>query len=396
MPLTPDVVQQVRSAVQPQRLLETAVALIEIPSPTCSAAAVADRLEQIARSDGFEVQRVEANWPDAPAVVVRHRTGQPGRTLQFDGHLDTVHLPFVPPRFENGILFGSGASDMKGGVAAALEAMRALRDTRLLHEGGVLLTAHDHHESPWGDGRQVDGLIDAGILGDGVLLPEYLCDLLPTVSRGLAVLEARFVRDGLPVHEVLGGMEAPSVIAAGADLVLRLRELDRQLQARPHASGTRASCFVGQIHGGEIFNQSPVELTVHGTRRWLAGTAAAEVQVEFEQLCREVADRHHVQAQPRWHFTKDAYELDASDPLVAAFQAAHECLAGRPLPLGPKPFVDDGNTYGARGGIPAITHGPNARGAHTLHEEVPLDELVRVAAQYALTAAAFCAASSGV
>ena len=44
----------------------------------------------------------------------------------------------------------------------------------------------------------------------------------------------------------------------------------------------------------------------------------------------------------------------------------------------------------ARAGIPAITHGPHATGAHTLQEQVPVAELVRVALVYALTAVSFC------
>ena len=87
---------------------------------------------------------------------------------------------------------------------------------------------------------------------------------------------------------------------------------------------------------------------------------------------------------------RDAFELDESDPLVSAFQAAHEAISGRRLSRGAKPFVDDGNTFVARGRVPAITHGPDAKGAHTLNEAVPVAELVRVAQVYALTAVHFC------
>ena len=127
--ISPQLVEKIRRNVNHQRLLDTAMALIEVPSPTCSAGAVADQLASLLQDDGFEVERPVANWPEAPAVVVRFATDQPGRVLQFDGHLDTVHLPFVPPRHEHGNLYGSGASDMKGGIAAFVEALRVLRDT---------------------------------------------------------------------------------------------------------------------------------------------------------------------------------------------------------------------------------------------------------------------------
>src|SRR5262245_58344864 len=120
--------ERVLAAIKPARLLDTALRLVEIPSPTCEAGAVSDRLAELLRTDGFEVERPEAKWPQAPAIGTRLNGRRSGRTLQFDGHLDTVHLPFVPPRVEEGVLCGSGASDMKGGIAAAVEALRALRD----------------------------------------------------------------------------------------------------------------------------------------------------------------------------------------------------------------------------------------------------------------------------
>ena len=68
-------------------------------------------------------------------------------------------------------------------------------------------------------------------------------------------------------------------------------------------------------------------------------------------------------------------------------------LMGAALPLGRKPFVDDGNSFVRLAGIPALTHGPAATGAHTLNEEVSVAELVRVARVYASTAVSYCAVS---
>jgi acetylornithine deacetylase/succinyl-diaminopimelate desuccinylase-like protein len=390
MTISRDIVNQISGAIDRDRLVQTAVRLIEVPSPTRSGGAVADRLAEILRDDDFDVERPVAGWPEAPAVVARLNSGRAGKTLQFNGHLDTVHLPFVPPRVNDGVLYGSGSSDMKGGIAAALEAMRALRATGALSAGAVLLTAHDLHESPWGDGSQVNRLIEAGYVGDGVLLPEYLSNPLPVIGRGLAVLRVEVTRPGEPVHEVLGGIDQPSVILAGAEVIRRFGELDRRLAELTHPLAGRESLFVGQVASGEIYNQAPTELNLAGTRRWLPGTKIADVEQQFHETLAAVADQHGVSIQGHFHLARDAYEVDRSEPLVAAFQSAYMATTGSELPIGAKPFVDDGNAFVGLGKVPAITHGPNAKGAHTLHEEVPVDELVRVALVYALTAVGFC------
>jgi acetylornithine deacetylase/succinyl-diaminopimelate desuccinylase-like protein len=90
----------------------------------------------------------------------------------------------------------------------------------------------------------------------------------------------------------------------------------------------------------------------------------------------------------------DAFTLDPSTPAITAFQAAYTAVTGAPLPLGNKPFVDDASIIIDETGIPAITHGPAATGAHTVYEAVTLDELMRVARVYALTALHFCGNSA--
>jgi acetylornithine deacetylase/succinyl-diaminopimelate desuccinylase-like protein len=381
-------------AVDRDRLLQTAVDLVAVPSPTGEAGACADRLAELLAADGFAVERRPAGHPAAPAVVVRHPSGKPGRTLQLNGHLDTVHLPFVPPAVADARLTGSGASDMKGGTAAAVEALRALRDSGALRAGSVLLTAHDLHEAPWGFGQQLDALLQAGVLGDGALLPEPLCDRLPTVGRGAATWKVLIRRAGPPVHEVMRPPDEPSVIAAGADLVGRLGKLGEALARRGGADASRLagpeSVFVGQIHSGEIYNQYPQECWLEGTRRWLPGVARAEVEAEFRALLAGLERDTQTTVTAEFRFIRDAFKLGEGDPLVLAFQQAYAEMQGAPLPVGPKPFVDDGNSFYGLAGVPAITHGPRAGGQHTLHEWVEIDDLVRVATLYALTAVLYC------
>ncbi len=389
------VVQQIRLAIDEQRLVDTAIKLIEIPSPTRSAGAVADRLAQILSEDGFVVERPIADWPDAPAVAVRIDTGSAGRVLQFDGHLDTVHLPFVPPRHENGCLYGSGSSDMKGGIAAFVEALRVLRETETLRQGGILITAHDHHEGPWGDRRQLYALIGEGYVGDAVMLPEYLADRLPVAGRGMGIFEVRICRDGTQVHEVLRPEGTPDVLGTGAQLVVECQQLATRLAQITHPYAGSDSAFVGRIQSGEIYNQSPTECVVAGTRRWVTPGTIEEVETEFAGLLDRLAQRTGTLIEHDFEVQGDAFRIKLDDPLIGAFQSAYGGCTGAVLPLGSKPFVDDGNSFSRLAGIPALTHGPAATGAHTLNEEVPVAELVRVAQVYALTAIGYCHHSAG-
>jgi len=386
--------ERLRRHVDRRRLSAIARRLIAAPSPTGRAGAAAQALATVLTEAGFAVERPSAGHPDAPAVVARLEGPRPGRVLQFDGHLDTVHLPFVPPGIDGENLTGSGASDMKGGLAAAVEALLALRDANALTAGAVLLTAHDLHEAPWGFGLQLDGLIAAGTVGDAVLIPEPLCDHLPVAGRGQACWAVTIRRQGPPVHEVMRPAGEPSVIAAGAELVARLRRLDERLTTFDPVAG-RASVFVGQIHSGEIYNQFPQICRLEGTRRWVPGTDRAEVEREFRTLVAGLAEESGTTIDLDYQLVRDAFFLDQQHPFVATFQHAYEAIAGRPLPIGPKPFVDDGNSFSATAGVPAITHGPRAGGQHTVEEWASIDDLVRVAHLYALTAILYCPQDGG-
>ena len=377
------------TAVSAGRLLDTAVRLIGRPSPTGSAGAAADELAAVLTEDGFHVERPVAGHAAAPAVVARLSSGRPGRTLQFNGHLDTVHLPFAPPRVTGDRLTGSGSADMKGGIAAAVEALRAVRDSGGLAGGDILLTAHDLHENPWGDGSQLDGLIAGGHVGDAVLLPEYFNAALPVIGRGGFIWSATVRRPGPPIHEVNRPSE-PSVIAVGADLVARLGRLDAELSRDSHPLAGAASAFVGTIQSGSIYNEFPQTCRLEGTRRWLPGTRFADADREFRDLCAGLAAESGTVIEVETRLMKDAFRLDTADPFVGTFQSAYSTLVGEKLPVGGKPFVDDGNSFWSAAGIPAITHGPTAGGAHTTAEWVNTDDLVRVARLYALVAMMYC------
>jgi acetylornithine deacetylase/succinyl-diaminopimelate desuccinylase-like protein len=382
--------QTVPIVIDRVRLLDTAVRLIAVHSPTGHAGIALDTLAELLAADGFLVERIEAGHPAAPAVAVRFDSGRPGPTIQFNGHIDTVHLPFVPPEIVGNRLTGSGSCDMKGGLAAAIEALRAVRDADALPTGSILLTAHDLHEAPWGDGHQLDAMIASGLVGDAVLLPEPLSAHLPTIGRGQACWKATVSRPGPAVHEVMRPAGEPNVIAVAAELITRLMRLDATFEAEPPSPAGRSSVFVGQIHGGEIYNGYPHECTLDGTRRWLPGTDRRAVERDFRAIVAGLAAESGASIDLAYQLVRDAFRLDESSRLVSAFQAAFVGISGEALKPGPKPFVDDGNSFWSLAGIAAITHGPKAGGQHTVNEWADIDDLVRVAQLYAVTSTLFC------
>jgi acetylornithine deacetylase/succinyl-diaminopimelate desuccinylase-like protein len=391
MKITPAIVKAIKSRVNRQRLIDTAVRLIAAPSWTGEAEKACNCLAQILSGDGFQVDRPDAGHARAPAVVARMVSSRQGKVLQFNGHLDIVHLPFVEPKVSGDLISGSGASDMKGGIAAAVEALRVLRDADILQAGSVMLTAHDLHEAPWGFGQQLDHLIRDRCVGDGVLLPEPLHDRLPVVGRGGATWKVTMSRSGPPVHEVMRPANEPSVIAAGAELVARLNRLGERLVKKSDLLAGQETVFVGQIHSGEIYNQYPQECWLEGTRRWLPGTGRQQVESEFRELLADLERDTKTSVNADFRFIRDGFHLDQNDALVDAFQQAYESVVGNQLPVGPKPFMDDGNSFWGLAQRPAITHGPRAGGQHTVNEWVSIDDLVRLAQVYALTAVAYCA-----
>ncbi|MFN8858396.1 MAG: M20/M25/M40 family metallo-hydrolase, partial [Planctomycetaceae bacterium] len=142
MPALPTTqLEQLRSLVSRERLVRDTLALCSIYSRTCEAKGVLDRLAELLAVEGFSVERPDGGYPAAPAVAVRLSSGKPGPTIQFNGHLDTVHLPFVPPQHEGDRITGSGSCDMKGGTVAAIEALRVVRESGALTKGSILFTA---------------------------------------------------------------------------------------------------------------------------------------------------------------------------------------------------------------------------------------------------------------
>ena len=131
-------------------LVETASAMVDISSPTGDEHAMAEHMARLFHEMGLQVQWQEVE-DGRPNVLGTWRGAGGGKTLMFNGHMDTSYSGREPwlvgrgfrpeARVEGDYLFGLGISNMKGALACYVEAVRALQAAGVRLKGDVLIAA---------------------------------------------------------------------------------------------------------------------------------------------------------------------------------------------------------------------------------------------------------------
>src|SRR5262249_21328833 len=144
---------------------------VAIRSYTGETRAVTERFIAECHDLGLEVERFD-DYPSTPAVVARWRGTGGAPCLELNGHLDTVPLDHAPAAVAEGVRRGRGATDMRGGVACMLEAVRALQEGGVRLRGDLLVSPHGLHELPGGHAEDLIARVRRGMHGDAALIPE--------------------------------------------------------------------------------------------------------------------------------------------------------------------------------------------------------------------------------
>ena len=311
--------------------------------------------------------------------------------LQFDGHTDTIHMSHAPPALDltAGVVRGRGAADMKCGLAAIAEALRAVHAAGVQLHGSVLVTAHGMHEALLGDQRTIRSLIKRGVYGDAAVVAELGENFLPLAAKGCAIFHIDIRRDGAPMHEV----EAPATLAhplRALTRVLALLEERRQalLEHDIPLLGPE-SLFLGEVHGGDFYNRVPVEARISGTRRYADPRTFADIETEFRELCETATRETGASVEYRLLNVEPPFSLPPDTPIVRCVREAYLAATGRELPTGGINVVANAADLVGLAGIPAVYHGVNQSTAHSDDEYVVAADLVRAAQVYAGTILAY-------
>jgi putative selenium metabolism hydrolase len=371
--------------------------LVRIPSLSTHEEAVAVRLAEEMRRVGFAEVRTDR----IGNVIGRIGNGQ-GPKLLFDGHMDVVDVGELarwphPPYsgvIQKGILYGRGACDMKGGLAAMVYGAKALLDARV-DLAGDLYVVGVVQEEPC-EGMAIRTLIEEeGIRPDYVVLGEPSNLQVAIGHRGR--LEMRVTVRGRAAHA-----SAPSL---GSNAIHNASRLIFGLELLATRLATDTVLGQGTLAVTEIESQAasrnalPDSCTFYVDRRLtLAETelkAVAEVQniINTEMADARVEVTHYqavsytgYECQARNAFP--AWLMPEEHPLVqATVRSVRETLGYRPR-LGRWPFSTDGTYTAGIANIPTVGFGPGEeRYAHTLDEQIRLNDVVDAARVYARLAA---------
>ena len=331
---------------------------------------------------GLDVEVLDDVFPATPIVVGRLSGGLPGPSVVLNGHLDTVPIPHEPARVEDGAVYGRGSADMKGAMACAAEAARVLRESGPF-PGELVIVAIGLHEAPGGRRDDLDLLLrEHGFRSDFAVVCELSGDSFVVAHMGTATMEITITRPGGATHELKTAAGTPHPITAAARVLAAIDARTAELAAVEHPWVGAETYFVGEVHGGDFFNRFPASCKVVGTRRWAPGNTLAEVDAEFRELLRPIAEETGCAIELELKLVRDAYAIDPEHPLAVALRAGYADVVGAEFPFKGLKIVADAAVFQGEAGIPSVYHGPAGTGAHGDVEFVPIAELVRATQVY--------------
>ncbi len=314
---------------------------------------------------------VEVLGEERPSVVATKRGVGGGRSLLLNGHLDTVGVAGMEAPFEARIegdrLYGRGAYDMKGALAAIL--LAATDATGLRGDVIVTLVADEELASIGAEA------VVASVSADAAIVVEPTELRVAIAHRGFVGFELE--TEGVAAHGSRPDLGVDAIAKVGPILVA-LAELDQRLQAGPaHPLVGPASLHASLIEGGQELSSFPARCVLTGERRTIPGETVEQVERELRAIAGD--------ASLRIIASRDPLTTQSDHPFTELVRDA----AGAGDYTGELFWTDAALFAGA--GIPTVLFGPAGAGAHAAVEWVSLSSLDRVREVIGRVAAAWCA-----
>jgi len=305
-----------------------------------------------------------------------------------NGHADTVGIEGMSSPFgaevRGGRMFGRGAHDMKGSLAACMGAAKALVDAGARLRGDLVIAAvADEEYGSLGtaaviERRRVDAAIVAEPTNQEICLAHKGYAWVEVETRGRAAHGSRFT-EGIDANMRMGRY------LAGLD------ELEQRLRAgTAHPLVGPPSLHAALLAGGSGMSTYAASCRLTIERRTIPGETEAQVMAELESIAARLrAADPAFDASVRLLFAREPWEVGPDAAIVRTLQAASEPVLGRtPRFVGDTPWMDAALLAAA--GVETVVMGPTGAGEHSIEEWVDLDSVVQMAEIFARTAIDYC------
>jgi succinyl-diaminopimelate desuccinylase len=358
---------------------------------------VADYLER----EGFEVstEEVAAGRPNVWAVWKGER---PGKTLLFEAHTDVVtegraedwsHPPFGA-ELVGGRIYGRGACDTKGNLAAAVMAVRAIKDSGVPFAGKLILCHPVDEEGMMGGIKAfIGGGHAKGVDGAIVCEPEenQLCVKQKGALRVEVTVRGQMAHGAMPESGV-------NPVTRAARFVVAVEGLERE-EIKRHVEdpflgypSLTPTILMGPDCGEPQINVIPASAYVALDIRTVPGQSHDELVGRLKDcLAKLESEDPHFDAELEVIEERPWTETQMDDPLVRAVAAAYRELTGEEPRYNGVPGATDGTFLNTLAKIPIVTTGAGGREIpHHKDEWVDVDELLTTCKLYAASATYFC------
>ncbi len=372
-------------------------ALVRCPSVTPAEGGALTVLTDMLEPLGFTVERVVAREEGTPDITNLYaRLGSQGPHLMFAGHTDVVpvgdegawmHPPFAG-EIENGVLYGRGAVDMKGGIACFVAAVARYREKHGAFPGSVSLLITGDEEGPAinGTNKLLEWAAEKGERWDACLVgeptnPDKLGDMIKIGRRGS--LSGKITVQGVQGHAAYPHL---------ADNPVRgILQLTTALMDPPFDHGTDdfqpSNMEVTTVDvGNGAVNVIPARATAAFNIRfndtWTAESLQAEIIRRLDSAAAEGSlrpGREPVRYELTWNERPSHVFLTRNNGLIASLSGAVASVTGREPKLSTTGGTSDARFI--KDYCPVVEFGLVGQTMHMVDERVPvaeLEELTRI------------------
>ena len=375
---------------------------LALPAPGYGEEAMAKLLESLLRPWGAQTS-IEELAPGRCNFLATWPGKRRDRALLLEAHADTVGshgmtIPPFEPAIGRGRLYGRGACDTKGPMAAMLLAIRQILD----EYGQPPVTLHfaatgDEENSGTGASR----LVESGLNIDAAIVAEPSEMRIAYAHKGAC--RFRITVLGKAAHSSvpalgINAIEAAAELVTGIqhqflahlahqahpELVMDLQpQFGTRLPHQTHPGLGPTTCCVSTISGGERVNSVPDRCRIEVDCRCLPGERHEHLEQAMRQtLNKALESRPDVQYQVEIFQWYPALAGSRTDPFVSSMAAASREWLG-PDSLGTVPYATNAGFF-SEAGIPCIVFGPGSIAqAHTADEFIELSQLDRAVPVYA-------------